>query len=148
MSLTTPGVWAANVWASTAWAQDVWFEGIRVTPTVEQHGGTSRSTKKKKKVYRTEEIYEILQRAREKEQEPGISPEELARREAETQEAEAQLRQILGQRFKERSGLTAKSGALNEFVSGLNFDKNIGEVPAEDMEQILLILFIEEMTHV
>lgn len=100
-------------------------------------GGDSSS---RRKVYRTWDVYDILRIAREAVEEPGIKPTELLLREQRLYEAERDVREQLA---KQRD---VPQEALADFVSGLRFAKDLGDIETDDMEQILLILMIDEIT--
>jgi len=107
-----------------------------------------RKSTKRNKIYRTKEIYALLQAARKKvkeaKKEPTVSAMELAEYEQALLEAEIEVRDRLAFRYLDITKKPVEKDILSDFVSGVRFGEDIDS--EEDMEQILLILLIDEWT--
>lgn len=130
---------------------DVKFEFRYITPSAEiaeeevvQHGGDSR--RRKRRIYRTKDVYEALRIARLAVDEVvDLDAEAIKLREIELKRAEKAVRERLQERYGDIQGYPAPREGLSEFVSALRFSDEL-EVSQQDMEQIILIILIDELT--
>ncbi|MDH3981286.1 MAG: hypothetical protein OES84_00120 [Kiritimatiellaceae bacterium] len=102
-----------------------------------QHGGDSRRSR----VYRTKDVYQALIEARmgiTEAIDEGITGHELALRERALEQAEQEVRG----RLARKSPATPRE--IRDFVKALRFEESISET--QDMEALLLILLIDEIT--
>jgi len=131
---------------------DVKFEFRHLTPVetidiIETAGGSGYPAWVKvqnKEVFSEKEAYATLRKMRERVEQRGISARVLKKREKELNIAESEVVKRLGRRYAEIIG--EKYDNLTGFVDALRFSESLGEMSEEDMEQILLILLIDEVT--
>ena len=97
-----------------------------------------------RKVRSTKDVYEALRKAREKAEAPEITPIQSDTRELELLQAEIDAAEQLSKAYTKATQQIAPLEALDDFVSELRFTPEMA-VP-DDMEPILLILLIDELT--
>lgn len=126
-----------------------------VTITPERVGGLPNRgftsfLKRRHEVKGTYEIYKELRKAREKVEEipekPKLKAREIKKRHKALEAAEVEVRERLAFARQEIGEKPMPDEALAEFVGAIRFSEDLGDVPGEDMEQILLIIMIDEWT--
>lgn len=109
-------------------------------------GAKEHKSHKFRKVRSTKDVYKALQQARETVEtiDEKAPAEQHDLKELNLIQAEIDVSELLAKKYTEMTQQIAPPEALDDFVSELRFDKDLDV--DDDMEPILLILLIDELT--